>query len=81
MVLGKQDNAILIPNESVIPQGRKKQAILYKSGKAVFAEITTSVRDSSNIQVVSGINLGDTVIITGLLFLRPGADVKLSKIK
>lgn len=81
MVLGKQDNAILIPNESVIPQGRKKQAILYKSGKAVFAEITTSVRDSSNIQVVSGINLGDTVIITGLLFLRPGAEVKLSKIK
>jgi membrane fusion protein, multidrug efflux system len=81
MVLGRDENALMIPSQAVIPQGRKKQVILYKGGKAQFTDITTGIRDSSNVQVLSGINPGDTVITTGLLFLRPGADVKLSKIQ
>ena len=81
MILGRQENALMIPTQSVVPQGRKKQAIIYKSGKAIFADITTGVRDSANIQVLSGINNNDTVITTGLLFLRPGADVTLSKVQ
>ncbi len=79
MVLGKQDDALLIPTQSVIPQGRKKQVAIFRSGKAVFNEITTGVRDSANIQVLSGLNLNDTVIVTGLLFIRPGSDLKITK--
>ena len=70
----------MIPSGSVLPQGRKKLIYLYKSGKAIPAEITTGVRDSSNVQVVTGLNNGDTIITTGLLFLKPGAEVKISKI-
>ena len=81
LTLGKQDDALMIPTQSVIPSGRLKQVILYKTGKAVFTDITTGIRDSANIQVLTGINNNDTVITTGLLFLRPGADVKLSKVQ
>ena len=80
IVLGKNDNAIMIPTIVVQPQGRKKLVYLYKEGKSMPTDITTGVRDSLNIQVLSGLNVGDTVITTGLLFLRPGADVKLKKI-
>lgn len=80
IVLGKSDDAIMIPNSSVLPQGRKKLVYLYNGGKAKQTEITTGVRDSTNIQVLSGVSLGDTVLTTGLLFLRPGADVKITKI-
>jgi len=78
--LGKNEKAIMIPTEAVVPQGRKKQIFRFISGKSMVTEITTGVRDSSNIQVLSGLNLGDTVITTGLLFLRPGSDVKILKI-
>ncbi|MBL7739781.1 MAG: efflux RND transporter periplasmic adaptor subunit [Chitinophagaceae bacterium] len=81
MILGKNENAIMIPNSSVLPQGRKKIAYVYRSGKAVVADITTGVRDSANIQVLSGLNTGDTLLTTGILYLRAGSDVKLSKIK
>ncbi|MFM9908380.1 MAG: efflux RND transporter periplasmic adaptor subunit [Chitinophagaceae bacterium] len=81
MTLGKNENALMIPTQSVIPQGRTKQVILFKAGKALFATITTGVRDSANIQVLTGINNNDTVIITGLLFIRPGSDVTLSKVQ
>jgi membrane fusion protein (multidrug efflux system) len=80
IVLGKNENAILIPTIVVQPQGRRKLVYLYKGGKSIPADITTGVRDSSNVQVLTGLNLGDTVITTGLLFLRPGADVKLKNI-
>ena len=80
IVLGKTDNAIMIPTIVVQPLGRKKLVYLYKEGKSIPTDITTGVRDSLNIQVLTGLNVGDTVITTGLLFLRPGADVKLKKI-
>ena len=81
IVLGKNENAILIPTIVVQPLGRKKLVYLYKGGKSIPADITTGIRDSSNVQVLTGLNLGDTVITTGILFLRPGADVKLKKIQ
>jgi membrane fusion protein, multidrug efflux system len=78
--LGKNENALMIPSEAIVPQGRKKQIFLYNNGKALTSDILTGVRDSANVQVISGLKQGDTVITTGLLFLRPGSDVKLSKV-
>ena len=81
IVLGKNENAIMVPTIVVQPLGRKKLVYLYKGGKSIPADITTGIRDSSNVQVLTGLSVGDTVITTGLLFLRPGADVKLKKIQ
>lgn len=80
IVLGKNEGAIMVPNNAIVPQGRKKLIYLFKNSKATSTEITTGVRDSSNIQILTGLNKGDTVITTGLLFLKPGADVKISKV-
>ncbi len=80
IILGKNENALMIPNNCLIPQGRKKIIYLFKNNTAQSTEITTGTRDSINIQVLTGLNTGDTVITTGLLFLKPGSDVKISKI-
>lgn len=81
IVLGQNENAIMIPTIVVQPLGRKKLVYLYKGGKSMPADITTGIRDSSSVQVLTGLNVGDTVLTTGLLFLRPGADVKLKKVQ
>jgi membrane fusion protein (multidrug efflux system) len=78
--LEKSEDAIMIPNSSVVPQGRSKFIYLYKGGKAKQTEITTGIRDSTNIQALSGIGKGDTVITSGLLYLRPDVDVTLTKL-
>jgi membrane fusion protein (multidrug efflux system) len=80
VVLGKNENAIMIPNEVILPQGRDKLIYLYNGGKAIQRSITTGVRDSSNIEVLTGLQIGDTVITTGLLYLKPGSEVKISKV-
>ena len=81
VILGKDDHALMVPTEAIIPQARNKQVIVYRGGKADFLTVETGVRDSTMIQVTKGLNPGDTVITTGLLFLKPKADVKITKFK
>lgn len=73
-------NAILIPTQAVLPQARGKKVILYKNGTAIFADVTTGVRDSSRIQITDGLKPGDTVVVTGLLSVRPEAPIQVGKI-
>jgi membrane fusion protein (multidrug efflux system) len=75
MILGEDNNALLVPNTVIIPQGRKKQIFLFKGGKAMPSDVVTGVRDSTNIQILQGVDPGDTVITSGILFLRPGMEV------
>lgn len=73
-------NALMVPTEAVLPQARGKKIIRYENGTAKFYDITTGVRDSAQVQIVDGIKTGDTIIITGLLSLRPESKVEINKI-
>lgn len=81
IVLGKSEDALLIPNDAIIPIGRRKQIYLYKSGKGQPVDVVTGVRDSTNIQILEGIKEGDTVITSAILFLRPGIEVVVGEIR
>lgn len=78
VVLGESADALMVPNSAIVPQGRKKIIFLARNNKAISTEITTGVRDSTNIQVLTGLNKGDTVITSGLLFVKPNSDIKVS---
>ncbi len=73
-------DALMIPSQAIIPQARGKKVAMYKGGTAQFVEVTTGIRDSSNVQIVSGLNRGDTVIVTGLLSVKPDSKVQLNRI-
>lgn len=79
--LDNDDKALIIPTQAVIPQARNKRVILYANGVAKFQVVTTGIRDSSFVQITDGLKLGDTVITTGLLAIRPEAKIKLSKVQ
>lgn len=73
-------NAIVIPSQAIIPQARGKKVYVYNDGKASFIDVTTGIRDSANVQITEGLKVGDTVLITGLLALKPDAKVMLGKV-
>ncbi|HZG26296.1 MAG TPA: efflux RND transporter periplasmic adaptor subunit [Chitinophagaceae bacterium] len=80
MDFGKDNKALLVPTQAIIPGSRNKQVIIYRGGIAKFAVVNTGVRDSSNVQVTTGLNAGDTIVITGLLSIKPEGKLKLSKV-
>jgi membrane fusion protein, multidrug efflux system len=79
--LNENKSAILIPTQAVIPQERNKKVIISNNGKAKFVVVKTGIRTSSKVEILSGIKAGDTVVTTGVLFLKPDATLKFSKIK
>jgi membrane fusion protein (multidrug efflux system) len=72
--------AIMIPSQAVIPQARGKKVAVYQNGIATFESVTTGARDSANVQITKGLKVGDTIITTGLMGLKPGGKVQISKI-
>lgn len=78
--LGNKMQALMIPNQAVIPQARNKQVIVSNNGKANFTIVKTGVRQAGMIEITDGIQAGDTIAVTGMLFLRPDAPLTFSKI-
>ncbi len=72
-------NAIMIPSQAIIPQARGKKVAVYRSGIASFEDVTTGVRDSAMVQITTGFKVGDTIITTGLMSLKPNGKVELNK--
>jgi membrane fusion protein, multidrug efflux system len=78
--LGKNNSALMIPTQAIIPQARNKQVVLYRTDSVSFTVVETGIRDSAFIEITSGLKAGDTVITTGLMAIRPKAKVKIGKV-
>lgn len=76
----QNEQSLVVPTQAVIPQTRTNQVILVKNGKAVFKDVKTGLRTAGSIQILSGVQAGDTVATTGLLFLKPDAPVKIGRV-
>ena len=78
--LGGKAEPIVIPTQAIIPQARDKKVIVFRSGKPDFKVVTTGIRDSTFVQIIDGLNVGDTIITTGLLAIRPDSKITLTKV-
>ncbi len=72
------NDAIAIPNEALIPTMEGNMVYVYRSGKAQPVNVQTGIRTESEIQITSGLAVGDTLITSGILQMRKGMAVKLS---
>ena len=78
--MDKNNEALVVPTQAIIPQARNKKVLVYKNGAATSVIVETGLRDSSFVQIENGLNLGDTVLTTGLLAIRPESKVKLTRV-
>jgi membrane fusion protein (multidrug efflux system) len=72
-------DALAVPSEAIIQEMGKSIVYLYRSGEAQPVEIIQGIRTESQVQVVSGLQKGDTVIVSGIMQLRTGLPVMIDK--
>ena len=77
----QNNNALMIPTQAIIPQEENKMVIVARNGKAKFIKVKTGVRKASSVEITKGIEVGDTVVTSGLLFLKEGAKLSYSTVK
>jgi len=80
--LTKQEikDALAIPSEALIQEMGRNIIYVYKSGRSEPVEVFTGLRTDSQIQIVQGLNVGDTVIISGIMQLRTGLSVTIDNL-
>jgi len=70
--------ALIIPEEAVILEKDKKFALVVQAENTVARqEIVTGRRSPGKVEVVSGLNAGQRVIIKGITRVRPGVSVNV----
>ena len=70
---------LFVPTAALIPTLRGYDVYLMKSGKAVLQPVQTGLRNSSSVQVIEGVSLNDTVVVTNLLRIKPDSPLKVVK--
>ena len=76
MPLG-EEASIMIPTESIIPILKGKKIYVVKDGKATEVIIRTGLRTDTEVQVTEGIEIGDSVIVSALMSMKPNLPVTL----
>jgi len=75
----KRDNALIIRLSSVLPGDGESYVFTMKNGKAVKRVITTGLTDDEHVEVTSGLNPGDILIIKGHQYLRDQDAIRIIK--
>jgi len=73
--------SVLVPSSAIIPDDKNNSLVIVKDGKAKYVPVTTGLRMANNVAITKGLNPGDSIVVTGVLFCRPSSPVKVRSIK
>lgn len=75
--LDQVPKTIMLPTECVVPGLKTSIVYVYHNGLALAKPVETDVRTASSIQITSGINPGDSVVISGIIQMSPKVPLKI----
>lgn len=78
---GNNHSSIKVPTNCMIPDDKNNQVIVVKNGKANFVSVQTGVREANTVEITKGLNVGDSIVVSGVLFARPKSALKVRSVK
>ncbi|MGQ0709448.1 MAG: efflux RND transporter periplasmic adaptor subunit [Rhodoferax sp.] len=64
-VFGVNEQALVVPEEAIVPQGNKQFVVKVVEGKSQRQEVGLGVRRQGKVEVVQGLQEGDVVVLAG----------------
>jgi membrane fusion protein (multidrug efflux system) len=71
--------SIMVPSNVIIPDSKSKQIVVVKNGQAKFVNVETGYRTQTAVEITKGLEVGDSVIVAGMLFVKDGSKLKIGK--
>ncbi len=75
LVVARLENALLVPEEAIVPVGNDRFVFRVVNGQAAMAKVRTGERRPGAVQIVEGLSPGDRVVTAGQIKLRDGMPV------
>lgn len=80
LTLDQIRKTIMVPTECVIPDLKASKVYIAHNGTAVAVPVKTDMRTDTKIEVVDGLKAGDSLIVSGLIQMRPKVPLKITKV-
>jgi membrane fusion protein (multidrug efflux system) len=79
LILAERAQALVVPEEAIVPQGGKLSVWKVVDGKAMRTEVTTGLRRDARVEILDGLRDGDMVVTAGQIRLaRDGTPVNVA---
>ena len=76
IIIEKKEQGLMVPEQAVVSRGEKHFLYLAEEGKAVMRQVRLGLFSEEKVEILSGLNPGEQVIVAGLQKLAPGVPVK-----
>jgi membrane fusion protein (multidrug efflux system) len=73
--LDSRNDAVMVPEQALVPRGDKNFVFKVIEGKATLTEVATGSRVPGEVEITSGVAAGEVVVTDGQLRLQNGAPV------
>ncbi len=77
LVLAQRENALVVPEQAIVPRGDGRYVFRVVEGRAVLTKVETGLRRPGEVEIISGLEAGQTIVADGQLRLQDGAAVSL----
>ena len=78
LITRDSQNALVVPEQALVPQGDLQFVFRIVDGKAVRTKVELGQRRDAKVEVLNGLNKDDIVVTAGQLKLRDGATVTIA---
>lgn len=79
LVLSESDDALMIPAIALIPGAQGASVFVVSENRIEPRTVTVGRRTEDRVQILSGLETGDQVVISGIQQARPGLEVDVVK--
>jgi membrane fusion protein (multidrug efflux system) len=77
LVLERRQNALIVPEQAIVPRGRETYVFRIAEGKAVQTRVELGLRRPGEVEIRSGLAAGDPIVVDGQLRLQDGSPVSI----
>ena len=77
LILKGRDDAVLVPEQALVPIGQDQFVFRVIDGKAKSVKVETGERRDGLVEIVTGLAAGETVVTAGQIKLRDGVPVSV----
>lgn len=77
VTLSTRERAVWVPEEAIVPRGGEQFVFRVQEGRAALTRVTLGVRQLGRVEVIDGLNEGDTVVTAGHTMLRDNASIRV----
>ncbi len=77
VIVGERSNALLVPEEAIVPQGAEFYVFKVVDGAARRVPVKIGVRRDAMVEILDGLTAGDQVVTAGMRLSRDGQPVRV----